>query len=100
MPKANNEHASWPGRGVLSSRTAWPARTTSDGVVHFDVSWLVPADLDAVDALARLQVVASRCGRLVLLHGADGGLTELVEFVGLGDVVHVCSCCRGAGTGA
>jgi hypothetical protein len=27
--------------------------------VALDVSWLVPADLDAVDALARLQVAAA-----------------------------------------
>jgi hypothetical protein len=66
-------------------------------VVDLDVSWLVPADLRAVDALARLQVVASRCGGRLLLHGADGGLVELLDFVGLGDVLHLCPCCRGAG---
>jgi ABC-type transporter Mla MlaB component len=63
-------------------------------VVDLDVSWLVPADLDAVDALARLQVSLSRCGRRLRLHGANGGLSELLEFVGLGDVVHVCPRCR------
>jgi hypothetical protein len=65
-------------------------------VVDLDVSWLVPADLRAVDALARLQVIASRCGERLLLHGADGGLVELLDFAGLGDVLHLCSCCRGA----
>jgi hypothetical protein len=64
--------------------------------VDLDVSWLVPADLRAVDVLARLQVVASRCGERLLLHGADGGLVELLDFVGLGDVLHLCPCCRGA----
>ena len=62
--------------------------------VDLDVAWLVPADLSAVDALARLQVAASRCGRQLKLHGANGGLVELLEFVGLGDVVHLCPCCR------
>ena len=33
-------------------------------------------------------------GRWLLLHGADGGLVELLEFVGLDDVVHLCPCCR------
>jgi hypothetical protein len=65
-----------------------------DGVVDLDVSWLVPADLGAVDALARLQVLAARRGSRLRFHGADGGLTELVEFAGLGDVLHLCACCR------
>ena len=63
-------------------------------VVDLDVSWLVPPDLGAVDALARLQVAASRCGRSLQLHGACAGLPELLEFIGLGDVLHVCDCCR------
>jgi hypothetical protein len=61
--------------------------------VDLDVSWLVPADLCAVDALARLQVAVSERGRWLLLHGADGGLVELLEFVGLSEVMHLCSCC-------
>lgn len=69
-------------------------RSTGDGVVCLDVSWLVPADLAAVDALARLQVVASRRGHRLQLHGADGGLAELVELVGLREVVHLCPRCR------
>ena len=84
---SSDVHESWRDRGALS------ATTTGDGVVDLDVSWLVPPDLSAVDALARLQVAASRSGRWLLLHGADGGLVELVEFVGLGDVVHLCRCC-------
>jgi hypothetical protein len=57
------------------------------------------ADLSTVDALARLQAAASRRGRSLQLHGACGGLTELLDFCGLGDVVHLCGCCgpRGAG---
>jgi len=78
LPKSNDEHERWR------------------DVVNLDVSWLVPADLRAVDALVRLQVIASRCGERLLLHGADGGLVELLEFVGLGDVLHLCSCRRGA----
>jgi ABC-type transporter Mla MlaB component len=63
-----------------------------DQVVDLDVSWLVPADLCAVDALARLHVAASRRGCRLQLHGADGGLVELIDFIGLGDVVHLCPC--------
>ena len=65
--------------------------------VDLDVSWLVPPDLGAVDALARLQVAASRRGRSLQLHGACGGLPELLAFVGLDGVLHVCDCCRPGG---
>jgi hypothetical protein len=68
--------------------------------IDLDVSWLVPPDLGAVDALARLQVAASRCGRSLQLHGACAGLPELLEFVGLGDVFHLCECCRPCVDGA
>jgi hypothetical protein len=68
----------------------------SNHVVDLDVSWLAPADLCAVDALARLQVAVTRCGCRLLLHGADGGLVELLEFVGLADVMHLCACCAGS----
>jgi hypothetical protein len=70
-------------------------RTTNDKhdhVVDLDVSWLVPPDLCAVDALARLQVAATRRGCVLQLHGAHGGLVELIDFAGLGDVVHLCPC--------
>jgi hypothetical protein len=60
--------------------------------VHLDVSWLVPADMTAVDALARLQLVAGRCGRSLRLHGADVSLVELVDLVGLRDALGVCGC--------
>jgi hypothetical protein len=94
LPKSNEEHESPQDCGALSNGMAPSQRAPSDGVVDLDVSWLVPADLCAVDALARLQVAASRCGRRLLLHGADGGLAELLEYVGLGDVVHLSPCCR------
>ena len=70
-----------------------------DADVDLDVSWLVPADLSTVDALARLQAAASRCGRSLQLHGACGGLPELLDFCGLREVLHVCGCCRPDDTG-
>jgi len=63
-------------------------------IIDLDVSWLVPADLAAVDVLARFQVAAARRRSQLRLHGADGTLAELIEFCGLGDVVQLCSCCR------
>jgi ABC-type transporter Mla MlaB component len=96
LPESNGDHESSRVGGVPSKETSPPPRAADDRVVDLDVSWLVQADLGAVDALARLQVAASRCGRWLELHGADGGLVELLEFVGLGDVVHMCLGCRGA----
>jgi ABC-type transporter Mla MlaB component len=89
---SNHGHESSRDHGVQSNRVARSATGDDDGAVDLDVSWLVPADLSAVDALARLHVTVSRCGRRLQLHGADGGLAELLEFVGLGDVVHLCPC--------
>jgi hypothetical protein len=83
---SSDEHESGRDRGVWSNGMAVAA---GDRIVDLDVSWLVPADLGAVDALARLQVAGSRCGCWLRFHGADGGLLELVEFVGLGDVLHL-----------
>ncbi len=90
LPMSNDEHQSWRDRCARS-------RASDHGAVDLDVAWLVPPDLSAIDALARLQVAASRRGCWLRLHGADGGLAELLEFVGLGDVVHLCPCCRSSG---
>jgi ABC-type transporter Mla MlaB component len=91
---SNDMHESWPDRGAGTAGAAASAAPAGDQAVDLDVSWLVPADLGAVDALARLQVAVSRCGRRLLLHGVNGGLVELLDFVGLSDVVHVCPDCR------
>ena len=47
----------------------------------------VDADGVAVDALARLQLGARRRGCVVRLRGASDELRELVQFVGLGEVL-------------
>ena len=47
----------------------------------------VDCDAVTVDALARLQLAARRSGCQVRLRGASGELLELVEFMGLTDVL-------------
>ena len=91
MPKSNDERVGRD-RSVLPNGSP-PSTAPSGPDLDLDVSWLVPPDLDAIDALARLQVVVSRCGGLLRLHGVDGGLAELVDFVGLSDVMPLCRCC-------
>jgi ABC-type transporter Mla MlaB component len=56
------------------------------GVVCCDVSGVEP-DAVVVDALARLQLAASRRGCRVRLVSASEGLRELVELMGLSDVL-------------
>jgi ABC-type transporter Mla MlaB component len=47
----------------------------------------VAADAVTVDALARLQLAANRCGCRVRLRSATPELRELVAFMGLADVI-------------
>jgi len=56
------------------------------GLVHCDVE-TVAADAVTVDALARLQLAARRYGCRVRLRHASSELRELVEFLGLADVL-------------
>ncbi len=60
------------------------------GDVVCDVEGVVEADAVTVDALARLQLTARRCGRRVRLRNASGPLRELLDLVGLGEVVPLC----------
>jgi hypothetical protein len=45
------------------------------------------ADLAMVDTLARLQLVARRCGCLIRLRDVPEGLRELLELAGLAGVL-------------
>jgi ABC-type transporter Mla MlaB component len=47
----------------------------------------VPADAVTVDALARLQLAASRSGCRIHLRNASPQLLELVEFMALSEVL-------------
>ena len=61
--------------------------TESAGVdVRCDVGG-VEADAVTVDALARLQLAATRQGCRIHLHNASHDLLELVSFMGLRDVL-------------
>jgi ABC-type transporter Mla MlaB component len=71
---------------------------TSEGnAVDVDVSWLVRPDLTVIHVLTRMHVAARRCGRPLWLHGATTELVELLELVGLRQIVHVCSSTGGSG---
>jgi hypothetical protein len=50
---------------------------------------LVMADLEIVDALARLQLAASRCGYRVEVVAAPADVLELIELAGLSEVLCV-----------
>ena len=74
--------------------------SSAEQLAHLDASWMVPADLCAVDAIARLQLVALRCGRTLEVHGADSELAALLEFVGLDAAIHLCPRCQSASLGS
>ena len=61
---------------------------------------MAPADLCAVDALARLQLVAVQRGCSLEIHGADRRLVGLLELVGLAEAVQVCPRCRVPASGS
>lgn len=66
-------------RSLLSDRP--------DGIVNCDVSGLIGSATDVVDALARLRL-AAHCsgGRVRFLH-ADTALCDLLEILGLADLL-------------
>ncbi len=59
---------------------------TGPQVALCDVTGIAP-DAVTVDALARLQLAASRCGCQVRLRRASAELLALVDFMGLADVL-------------
>lgn len=56
------------------------------GVIVCDVGSL-PADARAIEALARLQLTARRAQRHIRLRRASPELEQLLDFVGLADVL-------------
>jgi anti-anti-sigma regulatory factor len=76
---------------------AWCARVraTLEGgatrVVICDVGQIAGRASSVVDALARLQLTARRCGGEIRFRHASPGLLELLELVGLADVLGMCA---------
>lgn len=70
----------------LTERVCVLLRSSASGVALCDVHRVEP-DAVTVDALARLQLGARRTGCAVRLLNASPELRELVEFMGLTDVL-------------
>jgi len=70
----------------LCDRVCALLSANGSGDVRCDVGG-VRADAVTVDALARLQLAATRQGCRIHLHNASGDLLELVTFMGLRDVL-------------
>jgi ABC-type transporter Mla MlaB component len=58
-----------------------------DPVFVCDVGTLVEPDIGAVDALARLQLAARRSGCRIALQGVPPAMSDLLELMGLTDVL-------------
>jgi ABC-type transporter Mla MlaB component len=68
---------------------------SSDGeLIVCDVDAL-PANVRTIEALARLQLTARRHGRRIRLQRASRELQQLIEFVGLSEVLAVRPALRG-----
>ncbi|MET8509558.1 STAS domain-containing protein [Streptomyces sp. NPDC004787] len=57
------------------------------GLVVCEIGGLRPGGLGAVDALARLRLVARRCGHRLEFRGARPELRELLGLVGLRELL-------------
>jgi anti-anti-sigma regulatory factor len=58
--------------------------------IECDVAGLAPADIEVVDALARLALVARRHGTRLCVRDPSPELRELLDLAGLGRVLPVC----------
>lgn len=75
---------------MAASDEAWAVVLVVDGVeVVLGFVTGVRPDLAVVDALARLQLVARRLGGSIRLRDPPAELGELLDLVGLADVVGV-----------
>ncbi|WP_435058899.1 STAS domain-containing protein [Streptomyces sp. bgisy060] len=74
-----------PARPDREEVTAFCAalEATPPGEVVCEVGALAPADLAAVDALARLRLAAGRRGHRIRFHGARPELLNLLRLTGL-----------------
>jgi hypothetical protein len=73
---------------AVPSRLLWEMTARHPSTIVCEVGALAP-DAVAVDALARIQLVARRLGLEIRLRHASNELQELLTFVGLGDVLRV-----------
>ena len=62
-----------------------------DETVMVDLSGVICPDFATIDAITRLELVARRAGRPLVLRNASERLRELLIFAGLADVVWLSS---------
>ena len=72
---------------VVSFGPSFKVAPDPNTTVNYDVSALVRVDAGTVDALARLQLAARRRGCCIRLYDASPELLELLDFMGLSDVL-------------
>ena len=59
----------------------------AENVVPYDVGWILSPDVQAVDALARLQLAARRRGSTLSLENVSSDLAKLIDLMGLSEVL-------------
>ncbi|MGH9246175.1 MAG: STAS domain-containing protein [Acidimicrobiales bacterium] len=74
----------------LCERARRLLESSDAAVLTCDVGALTHPDAVAIDALARLQLAAQRLGRSIRLRHAGRRLQDLLDLVGLADVLPLC----------
>jgi hypothetical protein len=74
----------------LGERLLQHLRACGARLLLCDVAGLLDPDAETVDALARIQLIGQREGASVYFRGASLELRELLEFVGLVDLLEMC----------
>jgi ABC-type transporter Mla MlaB component len=75
----------------LAERFQRALSASETNAVICDVGRLIHLESETVDALCRLQLIARRTGARVAVRHASPELRELLQFVGLDDVVERCT---------
>jgi hypothetical protein len=106
--RALNHHAEDPSRppppaeltATILTGDGWATivvRSPGDvEVVNWPIATSRGSDLAVVDALARLQLAAQRCGCAIRLRGVEDDLLGVIDLVGLGAVLTGRSARQGA----
>ncbi len=76
----------------LTGYSGRPCCAPRENRIDVEVSCLSCPDLSTIDVLARLHVIARHRGQFLWLHGATSELVELLELLGLREILHLCRC--------
>ena len=78
-----------PGRPIRRTAKGVPLPHAETSRIAVDLAAIERPDAALVDAIARLELAARRAGGTVCIQNAPRGLRELIDFMGLGEVLRL-----------